>query len=233
MTFQVIGDRDPFLHASLQTGERVYAESGAMVSMDTTLELNSKLQGGLLSALTRKFANDESLFTQSIVATGGPGDVLLAPALPGDIKLLDVGRAQYRLNDGAFLAATSGVEIRAKMQSLGKALFGGTGGFFVMETSGEGALAISSYGSIHEIDVTTGQDIVIDNQHVVAWDSTLRYEIGVSTSNRGFFGSLINGATSGEGLVTRYSGQGKVYLRSRNLAALTSHIIAAMPSPAK
>ena len=133
--FKVIGQIDPFLHVSLKRGEKIYAESDAMVTMDATLELKGKMQGGLISALARRFANDESFFLQSIEATSGEGDTLLSPNVPGDIEILDIGQQQYMLNDGAFLAATDGVDIKVRSQGIGQALMGGTGGFFIMQSA--------------------------------------------------------------------------------------------------
>ena len=67
------------------------------------------------------------------------------------------------------------------------------------------------------IDVTPGKDIVVDNGHVVAWDASLNYQIAASTSqSQGLFGNLVNSVTSGEGVVLRFSGSGKVLLCSRN-----------------
>jgi uncharacterized protein (AIM24 family) len=70
------------------------------------------------------------------------------------------------------------------------------------------------------LDVEPGKDAIIDNAHVVCWDSTLRYEVSVTTGqSAGFLGNLINSQTSGEGIVLRFSGRGKVYVCSRNRAA--------------
>ena len=110
--FKVIGEVDPFLHITLKKGEKIFAESDAMVTMDVTLELKGKMQGGLMSSLARRFANDESFFMQSIEASTGDGETLLSPNIPGDIEILEVGTQQYYLNNGAFLAATDGVEIQ-------------------------------------------------------------------------------------------------------------------------
>ena len=60
-----------------------------------------------MGALARKFANNESFFQQSIEATGGDGQVLLAPELPGDIQILEIGQRQFRIADGAFLVSRS------------------------------------------------------------------------------------------------------------------------------
>ena len=213
-----MGDRDPFLLVKLAKGESVYAESNAMVSMDATLDLQGQMQGGVLAALGRKLANGESFFNQTIQANRGSGEVLLAPLLPGDIQILEVGpNAQYLLNDGVFVAAEPTVDLVVKTQGIGQALLGGTGGFLVMKTAGQGKLAVSGFGSIFALSVCPGNDVVIDNQHVVAWDGRLGYSVGVKTNQtKGLLGNLVNSVTSGEGVITRFTGQGKVYVSSRN-----------------
>ena len=134
--FTVTGDIDPFLHVSLLRGEKIYCESNAMVMMESALELQGKMTGGLGSALMRRFANGESFFQQHIEATRGDGDCLLSPTLPGAIQVLDVGATSYRITDGAFVAAESGVSLNVRTQSLGTAVFGQTGGFFICEAAG-------------------------------------------------------------------------------------------------
>jgi TIGR00266 family protein len=215
--FSVTGEHDPFLHVSLRQGETIHCESDAMVMMEANLELRGRMQGGFLSALTRRLANGESFFQQQISAVRGGGDCLLAPMMPGGIEVLDVGKTQYKLNDGAYLAASEGVQLTAKMQSIGSALFAGTGGFFIGQTAGEGQLVINGFGSLFTLDVTDASPVTIDNGHVVAWDSTLRYEISVTTGeSRGMLGNLVNSVTSGEAVVLKFSGNGKVVLCSRN-----------------
>jgi uncharacterized protein (TIGR00266 family) len=219
--FTVTGDVDPFLHVSMQRGETIYCESDAMVMMESTLDLKGKMRGGLGSALMRTFANGESFFQQHIEATRGDGDCLLSPTLPGAMQVVDCGGGnQYIISDGAFVAASSGVELKVRTQSLGNALFAGSGGFFVTETGGSGQVVVSGFGSMSVLDVEPGKDAIIDNSHVVAWDSTLRYEVSITTGQSGgFLGNLINSQTSGEGLVLRFSGRGKIYVCSRNRAA--------------
>jgi uncharacterized protein (TIGR00266 family) len=215
--FTITGDVDPFLHVSLRKGETIFCESDAMVMMEDALDLSSSVQGGLLQAAMRRLANGESFFQQRIEAVRGDGDCLLSPTMPGAVQILDVGKTQYYLSDGAYVAATASVQVTARMQSLGTALFGGTGGFFIGQTSGSGQIAVSGFGSLFMIDVQQGKEIVVDNGHVVAWDSTLNYEIAASTSrNKGLIGNLVNSVTSGEGIVLRFRGNGKVLLSSRN-----------------
>lgn len=214
----LVGSPEPFLHVNLKRGEKIYCESNAMVMMENNLEIGGKLRGGILQSFIRKFTADESLFQQEITATNGEGDCLLAPELDGDMQILDIGPRQYILSDGAFVASTEHTEVKAKIQTnIGGALFGGTGGFVVMETSGQGQLCVAGCGTLMEIEVTPETGITVDNGHVVAWDSTLQYNVGLpSSKSRGLMSNLVNSMTSGEGLVIKFQGSGKVILCSRN-----------------
>jgi uncharacterized protein (TIGR00266 family) len=221
--FTTTGDIDPFLHVTLTKGEKIYCESDAMVMMETALELRGKMAGGLGSALMRRFASGESFFQQEIEAVRGTGDCLLSPVLPGAMQIVDIGARQYMLNDGAFVAATSGVEMKMRRQSIGNTLFAQSGGLFVMETAGTGQLVVSGFGSMFQLDVEAGKDVIIDNSHVVCWDNTLKYEISITTGGGtsaggigGMFNNMVNSVTSGEGIVLRFSGNGKVFICSRN-----------------
>ena len=224
--FSITGDVDPFLHVSMRQGEKIYCESDAMVMMEAALDLKGKITGGIGAAIMRRFANGESFFQQHIEAVRGDGDCLLAPTLPGAMQILDVGNQQYMLSDGAFVAATSNVELKVRTQSLGNALFAQSGGFFITETSGVGQVAVSGFGAISQLDVEPGRDVIIDNSHVVAWDSALRYEISVTTGgNSGFLSNLVNSQTSGEGMVLRFSGKGKVLICSRNSTSFQAWLL--------
>jgi uncharacterized protein (TIGR00266 family) len=228
--FTVTGEIDPFLHVSLNHGEKIFCESNAMVMMESTLELKGKMTGGLGSALMRRFANGESFFQQHIEAVHGDGDCLLSPTLPGSVQILDVGATSYTITDGAFVAAEHGVNLNVRTQSLGTAVFGQTGGFFICEATGSGKLAVSGFGSSFILDVTAGKDIIIDNAHVVAWDSSLHHEISVTTrQSSGLLGQLVNSVTSGEGMVLKFSGKGKVVICSRNKDNFLAWLLKGMP----
>lgn len=223
--FQVTGGVDPLLTVTLEHGDKVLAESNAMVAMDGDLSLQGKSRGGIMKSLARKFFNDETFFQQEIIAEKGPGEVLLAPTIPGDIRILEVGDRHYTLSDGAFLASTDGVELSTRAQSIGRAIFGDAGGFFVIETEGHGQVAVSGFGSIRELEVKPGKTLVIDNGHVVAWDSALEYDLSINTSRRGLLGKLVHSQTSGEGIVLKFRGEGKVVVCSRNKGGFIDWIL--------
>lgn len=215
--FTITGEIDPFLHVSLRKGEKIFCESDAMVMMEEPLQVRGQMRGGIGRALMRRMANDESFFQQEIEAVTGDGDCLLAPALPGSIELLDVAPgSDFVLSDSSFMAAEDGVQVNPRLNTIGGGMFGGTGGFVIMEARGQGKLAVSGFGSVFTLDIEPGRETVVDNSHVVAWSSTLSFEVGTPRTGGGFFGNIVNSVTSGEGLVIRFRGQGKVVICSRN-----------------
>jgi uncharacterized protein (TIGR00266 family) len=217
--FNIVGDNEPMLLVSMNQGESIFCESDSMVMIEQNLAIDGKLRGGLFQSFMRKFTTGESLFQQQIKAVKGGGDCLLSPNIDGSLQILDVGPQQYVLSDGVFLAATEQVEITAKVQTnIGGALFGGTGGFVIMQTNGHGKLCVSGSGSLFIIDITPEQgEVTIDNGHVVCWDQALDYSIGMpSSKSGGFLGNVVNSVTSGEMLVLKFRGSGKVVLNSRN-----------------
>jgi uncharacterized protein (TIGR00266 family) len=232
--FSIVGTgQDPFLSVHLESGESIVAESDAMVMMDSSLELTGTMRGGVLASMGRMFLNDESFFQQKIHAKKA-GDVLLAPPLPGEIQVvtLDNGR-RLMINDSAFLACDDGVEVKNVTQSLGRAFFGGTGGLFVMEATGLGCVAVSGFGHVLSYELQPGQEVLIDNHHVVAWDGHLKYDVSVSTAKRGFLSGLVNSVTSGEGVVNRFyatSKAGVVYVAARNRKTFAAWVRAQVPT---
>ncbi len=226
MKFSLIGETEPFLHCNLSVGESIICESDAMVMMEDGLELVGNMRSGLFQSLARRLATGESLFQQKITAVRAAGDCLLAPQTDGDIEILDVTASQqYFLNDGAFVACSEQIEMKAEIQrNLGGAIFGRNGGLVIMKTTGQGKLAVTGAGVIFCIDVTKDKPVVIDNGHVICWDSTLDYSLSVSTGtqDRGLMRNLLNSVTSGEGFVLKFSGNGKVYISSRKPIPVSS-----------
>lgn len=235
--FEVTGSVDPILKAHLAAGDTLFCESNAMVAMDEALSLTGKAKGGLFSSLSRRLLNDESFFQQQVKAETAAGDVLLSPELAGDVKVLHVGPQRYCLADASYLASTEGVVMETKSQGLGKAIFSGTGmgikGFFVLEASGEGELAVSGFGSLRELEVTPEKPVLVNNGHLVAWDSALQYQAVLNTSHKGFFGKIVQSVVTGAGIVLKFSGTGRVLVASRSRTAFLSWILGQLPQSTK
>ncbi|PQE25514.1 DUF124 domain-containing protein [Rutstroemia sp. NJR-2017a BBW] len=123
----------------------------------------------------------------------GPGELLLAPAALGDVTSIRLtGNEQWSVGRDAYLASTNGVQKEYKRQGLGKAMFSGEG-LFVYKISGVGLLWISSLGAIIRKDLADGERYIVDNGHLVAWNTKYILERVAS-------GGIISGLSSGEGL---------------------------------
>ncbi|PQE24528.1 DUF124 domain-containing protein [Rutstroemia sp. NJR-2017a WRK4] len=142
----------------------------------------------------------------------GPGELLLAPAALGDITSIRLtGNEQWSVGRDAYLASTNGVQKEYKRQGLGKAMFSGEG-LFVYKISGVGLLWISSLGAIIRKDLADGERYIVDNGHLVAWNTKYILERVAS-------GGIISGLSSGEGLVCKFTGPGTIFIQTRNPTA--------------
>ena len=227
MRYQILGDNDcPLVEIRLGRGESVRIERGAMAYMQDvrlTGKMNSRSGGlgGLFGAIGRSLTSGESMFITEAVGESDSGLLGIAPSIPGKIVRLAAGSRQYRLNTGAFLACDAGVGYRMAAQDVGKAFFGGTGGLFVMETEGTGDVLINAFGDLLELEVTPDRPITVDNDHVVAWDRTLDYRIEIASGTFGF--------TTGEGLVNRFMGNGRIWIQTRKVHSLADAVAPFLP----
>ena len=200
----------PMVRVELAAGENIKAESGAMVASSPTIDVESKMEGGFLGALSRKFLSGEKFFFQTLRASRGHGEVLLAPTVPGDIIIMELdGLNEYMVQKDGFLAGAETVKIESQMQNLSRGLLGGEG-FFILRISGIGTLVLNSFGAVHKVELRPDQEYIVDNSHLVAWSATTSYNIEKAAS--GWVASF----TSGEGFVCRFRGPGLVYIQSRN-----------------
>jgi len=205
----------------LEAGETLRGESGAMVSMSPNIQIESTTGGGLLKGLFRKAVGGESFFQTTFTAEGSPGEVLLAPQAPGDIRVIELSAEAYYIQSGSFLGCSSSIELDTSFGGA-RSFFSGEG-LFLLKASGTGGLFVSSYGAIHEKTLAAGETYVVDTTHIVAFAETVNYS--VKKAAKGWFSSI----TSGEGLVCEYTGPGKILLQTRSVQSLVSWLIPFIP----
>jgi uncharacterized protein (TIGR00266 family) len=202
-------DAFPIVKYNLAQGEKIKAESDAMVAMSANVDVTGGMDGGIGRSIMRMIAG-ESFFFQYLQATRGAGEVLFAHALPGGIVDVELdGSYGLRVQKDGFLAATEGIEINTHTQNLFQGIFSREG-FFVLNISGRGTVFLSSYGAIHAINLEAGQEYIVDNGHLVAWADYMQYKI--EKASNGWVSSF----TSGECLVCRFKGPGIILIQTRN-----------------
>lgn len=213
----------PIVEFSLRRGERIKAESDAMIAMSSTISLEGKMDGNILKGLMRKFLAGESFFFQELAATRGDGKVLLGHSQMGGILDVELdGSYGLTVQKDGFMAGTEGIEVETKMQNLSQGLFSGEG-FFVLNIRGRGIVFLSSFGMIHAINLDPGQEVIIDNGHLVAWADYMQYNIEKAATG------WISSFTSGEGLVCRFRGPGIVLIQTRNPNSFSGWLQSLLP----
>ena len=158
MKYEILyGNAFPVVKCDLQQGESIKAESDAMISMSATLDVNGSMGGNVLGGLARRFLAGESFFFQTIVASRGPGNVILAHSAPGGIVDVELdGSYGLRVQKNGFLASTMGVEVDTAVQNLAQGLFSREG-LFVLNVHGRGTVFLSSFGAINGINLKRGK----------------------------------------------------------------------------
>ena len=199
---------------TLQPGEEFVSEAGAMYRASGNMEIEVKtrkreggsLWGALKEGAKAMFAGESFFLSTYRIKDKQPGEVGLAPVLQGEVASPAVGRETWICAGGSFLGASGGVELDTQYQGLKRGMFSGEGMVYV-RASGQGELLVSAYGRISEIEVRGG--ITIDNGHIVAFSEGLEYDIGKA-------GGWIASALSGEGLVLKFRGNGRILVQSHD-----------------
>ena len=212
------------LRVWLEKGEKFKAESGAMVSKSHHLTIKGHMWGGVGGALKRSVLGGETLFFQEVSAEIGPGEMIVAPSAPGDIKVLPMRNGEtYNIKSGCMLASLGDIDMDTKMQKLSTGLFSGAG-LFVLHVKGMGDVAVSAFGALLEIPVEAGQEYTVDNGHLVAWSGHM--DFNMVKAGAGWVSSL----TSGEGLACKFTGPGRIWIQTRNPQAFGAWIKRFVPS---
>ncbi|WP_232287269.1 TIGR00266 family protein [Anaeromyxobacter dehalogenans] len=206
----------------LAAGQSILAEAGAMVSMSGNVDLQSRMQGGVMGAL-RRMVTRESVFVSTFTAMGGPAEVLLAPPVPGDVIGLELEGRTLLVQSSSWLASDPETRIDTEFAGF-RGLFAGEGLFFI-RLSGRGTALLSSYGAIVRRPIPAGGRYVVDTGHVVAFDAAMPYQVR-KASRRGWLRSIV----SGEALVAEFAGPGEVWLQTRNLQALAGALFPLFPT---
>jgi uncharacterized protein (TIGR00266 family) len=184
---------------TIPRGKTLRVEYGAMAYMDSSLTMKTKLGGAMGRALT-----GEGLFISEFSAANSDAEIGVAPPTPGDVDHVYLENEGIYLQSAAFVASSPEITVDFKFEGF-DGFFSGEG-FFLITCRGTGDLWFNTFGGIIEIDVT--DEYVVDTGHIVAFTDTLSYRVEPVGGLKSLF-------LSGEGLICRFSGSGKVWIQTR------------------
>jgi uncharacterized protein (TIGR00266 family) len=207
-----IRDKPSFanIRVRLQPGDKIVAEADAMASMSSTVDISTQWSGGFFKAVLKRIFGGESMFVNTF-ATDSGGDLVLTQAFPGDIECLELKGNTMYLQPGAFIACEPGVKLGLGWAGIRMMI--AREGLFRLKVSGEGRVWFGAYGGIFQREIDS--EYVVDSGHLVAYEPSIGVRIGMA-------GGVFSSFFSGEGLVTRVNGPGRIYMQSRSFGGLTA-----------
>ena len=204
---------------TLPPGGAVRVVAGAMAMTRGDVQMATSTQGGFMKGLRRSIGG-ESFFVNDFSSTSG-GVVAVAAALPGDMSVVSLsGTGALLVQSGSWVASDPSIDVDAKWGG-GKTFFSGEG-LVLLRCTGQGELLMSAYGAIRSYELAAGETATLDTGHVVAFDDTVQYNVRKA-------GSWKSTVLGGEGLVTDFTGPGRVWLQTRSSSDLVAWIQSKLP----
>ena len=197
----------PAVVVSLEPGETLRTEAGAMMFVSGDVVSDVELPGGMMGGLKRKMLAGESIFLATYTARGA-GVVGICGPFPGSIRQFELD-GELICEKHAYLGHVGEIAIEhVTAKSVGAGFTGGNEGFFLQRLKGTGTVWIHGGGDFLDFDLAEGQALEVDTGCMVAVEPTVRYEVKLQG---GFSKSLLGG----EGLFPRpLHGPGKVTLQT-------------------
>ena len=223
MKYEIFGGSFPAATVTLNAGEKVFTQSGAMMCADASIEMSTNAEGGLLKSIGRMFSGASLMFVTH-TATKDNSKITFSSAFPGTIKEFKVdGNHEYLAQKAAFLVGDPGVNVDATINNnFWSGLLGGEG-FVLQKFSGEGTILTEIDGSVQEIELQAGESIKVETGHIALFESSVNYEVqAVKGLKNIFFG--------GEGLfLVNLTGPGKVWLQTLTAHDMAEKLIPYLP----
>lgn len=221
MDYVISGDVMQALQINLRSGEEVFAEAGSMLYMGPGIELQAKMQGGVMKGLMRKFLAGESMFMSVFRCNAPEGKMALANPIAGKIFPVELRGNTILAERNAFLCGIGNIDLSiAFTKRFGAGLFGGEG-FILQKLTGQGLVFLHAGGNVLEFDLKPGETMRVDTGCIVSMAETVSYDIQ-------FVGGFKNALFGGEGLFYAVlNGPGKIVLQTLPFSRFASRVLAA------
>lgn len=225
MEYKIIGQTVPAVEMTLRQGEIVYTQSGGMTYQTEGIQMKTNARGGVLKSLGRAFSG-ESIFMAHYSAETDGAKIAFSTTVPGSIVPVNMADLPNGLiiQKGSFLCAENTVSTQVTFtKKFSSGLFGGEG-FILQKATGTGLLFLEVDGDMITMNLQPGQTIKVDTGNVVAFESSVSYQIETVKG----LGNIFLG---GEGLfLTKLVGPGRVILQTQNFGDFVGRIVPFLPS---
>ena len=223
MEYEIRGGSFPIVVCTLQKGETMKNETGAMAYMTSDMKMETNTGGGLIKGLGRALSGD-TLFLNYFTAQSDNAQVGFAACTPGKIMPIRLNGSNTIIGQkNAFLAAENSVDVDIHFKKkLGAGLFGGEG-FILQKFSGTGMVFLEIDGEVIERDLQPGEKLLVDPGHVAAMEESVDFDIERVKGTKNIL--------FGEGLFfSKLTGPGRVWIQTMPISKLAAAIIPFIPT---
>lgn len=225
---KIEGNESQIVTITLEPGQVLRAESGAMMYMTQGVTMNTTTGGGLSSGFQRMLTG-QNFFISDYRYEGSPGttgQVALGTDFPSKIIRLQIADYGGKLvcQKGALLCASHNVDIEmAFSKNITTGFFGGEG-FILQALTGDGDVFLKAGGTVIRRDLADKETLRISSGCLVAFSNGVDYDVQMI---RG----LANVFAGGEGLfMTTLTGPGTVWLQGQPPDRMIGEISRRVPS---
>jgi uncharacterized protein (TIGR00266 family) len=219
ITHEIIGDDMQAVVLTLGPGDEVRAQAGAMTYMTDGVDMDARMEGGLMAGFKRAVLAGQSFFLTFFRCSVPAGKVAFSAPYPGKIIAMPLANSAILCQRDSFLVATGHVDINVEFtKRLGAAFFGGEG-FILERLEGTGDVFIHSGGSIVLMDLKPGERLKVDTGCLVAFDPSVTYDIE-------FVGGIKTAMFGGEWLFfAAMTGPGRVWIQTLPFSRLADRVL--------
>lgn len=199
---------------SLNEGEIINVEPGAIISSTGEIEISSEISGGLGMSVLRAVGGGESLFINKVIAKEKT-ELEIGCILPSEIMEINLD-GKFILGDGVYLAHTGDIKITSKFGGL-TSLAAGSGLLFLY-AEGKGKLYISGAESLHKKELKAGEKFYLDNSCFVGVNADAKIEKFIAGKN------LLSKVVGAEGIMFKISGPATVFYQTESPSGLAAYL---------
>lgn len=220
MEYEIVKNPVGLVEFTLNRGEAITAEAGAMAFIQGPVRTETRMRkGGLFKSLKAAAFGGESFFVNEFVAEEDGCKLGLTGNMLGDITVIDVDQ-EFIVQSGSFVCSTTDLTLDTKWQGFSKGIFGSN--LFMLKTVGTGKMFVNAWGGIIAKKLEHGERMILDNYQLVALTTTADYRV---TKH----GSLKTSLFGGEALVLEIMGPGTVYIQTKNVMEFARALIPFLP----
>lgn len=225
MEYKIIGSTMPLVEMTLDQGEKICSQPGAMKWMTAGITMETSMSGGMFGAIKRKVSGERA-FYNFYQSQSDRAKIAFGHTFPGHIVPINVSMQSIICQKRAYLCSEEGVNFDVVFQKrIGAGFFGGEG-FIMQKISGKGIAFLEIDGECVEYNLEPHEVLKVETGAVGMFEESVKFEIervkGVKNilfGGEGLFLTILNGGSRG----------GKVWIQTMPIQSMAAELSSFLP----